>query len=62
VATTQALSRPQALLLDFGGVLADAPGPPVADPQLIRALHERGAGPGDPLSYASTRRARAPRF
>ncbi|TDC79506.1 HAD family hydrolase [Micromonospora sp. KC606] len=41
---TDMLRPPRALLLDFGGVLADAPSQPPAPPDLIRQLSEVVAG------------------
>lgn len=38
------MSRPSALLLDFGGVLVDAPRDPTPSPRLVRRLHELVGG------------------
>ncbi|KXK58470.1 haloacid dehalogenase [Micromonospora rosaria] len=46
------LPAPRALLLDFGGVLADAPTQPPAPPELVARLHEvtGGAVPADRIA------------
>jgi HAD superfamily hydrolase (TIGR01549 family) len=55
------LTRPRALLLDFGGVIADAPPQPPAPAELVRRLHELidGAVPPDQITLALIDGARA---
>jgi HAD superfamily hydrolase (TIGR01549 family) len=61
---TGMLSRPTALLLDFGGVLVDAPSLPPAPVELVERLHRLvdGAVPADRIARALIDGARAYAF